>query len=71
MTPGGLKYDHDLHMLIVPPQPINLSYLKFLRYLGERGRLEHEIAGPVSGELVTVCVEQVAMQSPDYSGKAA
>jgi hypothetical protein len=65
------NYDGDLHMMIVPPQPVNLNYLCFLRYLGERGRLEHEIAGPVSGELVTEAIEQIAQKSPDYTGKAA
>lgn len=66
-----LKYDHDLHMLVEEPRPLNLNYLCFLRYLGENGKLEHELAGPVGGPVVTGAIEAIAMRSPDYSGKAS
>lgn len=48
-----LKYDADLSMYVESePRPLNLNHLAFLRYLGETGRLEHELAGPCSGALV-------------------
>lgn len=53
-------YDHDLqmHRVVNPPAP-DMRRLRFLRWLGERDRLEHETAGDSSGPLaadeVTPC----------------
>lgn len=44
-------YDPELGMFIEQDGNLNLAYLDFLRWMGEHGRLEHEIAGPSSGEL--------------------
>jgi hypothetical protein len=45
-------YDSSLQMFVQSPQPIDMSRLEFLRWLAERDRLEHRIAGPSSGPLV-------------------
>jgi hypothetical protein len=52
--PNPANYDHDLHMLIETPKPVQLARLGFLRWLGEQGKLEHEIAGEPSGPLVAL-----------------
>ena len=44
-------YDGDVHMFREEPREINVAHLRFLRWLIERGRLEHLPAGPPSGEL--------------------
>ena len=46
------KYDSELQMFCEPMHELDLARLRFLRWLGEQGQLEHEIAGPPSGELV-------------------
>ena len=46
-------YDSTLQMFVQTPQPIDMSRLTFLRWLAENGRLEHRIAGPPSGPLVS------------------
>ena len=46
-------YDSTLQMFVQTPQPIDMSRLSFLRWLAEHGRLEHRIAGPPSGPLVS------------------
>jgi hypothetical protein len=51
--PNPANYDSDLHMLRETPQPIQLARLGFLRWLGEQDKLEHPVAGPPSGPLVT------------------
>jgi hypothetical protein len=45
------RYDGDLEMFREAPRPADLARLRFLRWLVERGRLEHPAAGPSSGEL--------------------
>ncbi|HEY7065095.1 MAG TPA: hypothetical protein VII06_26705 [Chloroflexota bacterium] len=47
------SYDGDLRMFRETPQPVDMARLRFLRWLAERGRLEHPAAGPPSGELAT------------------
>lgn len=44
-------YDSDLQMFVQEAKPIQLHRLGFLRWLAERGLLEHEIAGEPSGPL--------------------
>ena len=45
------SYDGDLGMFRETPRPVDIGHLRFLRWLAERGRLEHPAAGPPSGEL--------------------
>ena len=44
------QYDGDLQMFCEPIHQVNLEQLRFLRWLGEQGKLEHEIAGEPAGE---------------------
>ena len=53
------RYDSTLQMFVQEPRDLDLRRLTFLRWLGERGRLEHEIAGPSSGPLHTSTVTGV------------
>ena len=46
-------YDSTLQMFVQKPQPIDMSRLSFMRWLAEQGKLEHPMAGPSSGPLVT------------------
>jgi len=46
-------YDSALQMFVQAPQPIDMGRLSFMRWLAEQGRLEHRIAGPSSGPLVS------------------
>ena len=45
------RYDSTLEMFVQEPRDLDLRRLTFLRWVGERGRLEHEVAGPSSGPL--------------------
>jgi hypothetical protein len=45
------RYDGALQMFCEPPKDVNLEHLRFLRWLLERGQLEHAPAGPPSGPL--------------------
>ena len=44
------RYDGDLQMFCNAAQEPNLESLRFIRWLVEQGRLEHDAAGPPSGE---------------------
>lgn len=44
------RFDGDLEMFCDTESTVNVEYLAFLRWLVERGRLEHLPAGPPSGE---------------------
>jgi hypothetical protein len=46
---GPGAYDATLQMFVQQPRGIDLSRLRFLRWLSERGRLEHPPVGPSSG----------------------
>lgn len=43
------RYDPVVQMYVEPPREPRLEYLCFLRWLAERGRLEHEPVGPPTG----------------------
>jgi hypothetical protein len=45
------RYDGALQMFCEQPKDVNLAHLRFLRWLLERGQLEHAPAGPSSGPL--------------------
>jgi hypothetical protein len=44
------SFDGDLEMFRETESTVNIEYLAFLRWLVERGRLEHLPACPPSGE---------------------
>jgi hypothetical protein len=52
------SYDGDLQMFREPSCEPDLGVLRFLRWLAERGELEHELSGVSSGELADL-VESV------------
>jgi hypothetical protein len=43
------RYDSELQMFAEQPRDADLAHLRFLRWLGEHGRLEHTPAGPPTG----------------------
>ena len=48
------SYDGDPWMVRETPSPLDGAHRRFLRWLAERGLLEHPAAGPPSGELAAV-----------------
>jgi hypothetical protein len=50
------RYDPDLEMFVELPREPDLGRLAFLRWLVERGRLDHGPAGAPSGELAALAV---------------
>jgi len=46
---GPGAYDATLQMFVQQPRGVDLSRLRFLRWLSERGRLEHPPVGPSGG----------------------
>ncbi len=50
MNLRGTTYDPDLQMFTDPPRELDLSRLRFLRWLAEREQLEHAPVGEPSGE---------------------
>ena len=46
------RYDGTLQMFVEDAREPDMSRLRFLRWLAEHSELEHEIAGPSSGDLV-------------------
>ncbi len=58
------RYDSTLQMFVQEPRDLDLRRLTFLRWLGERGRLEHDIAGPSSGPLHTSPIGGVRAKAP-------
>ena len=49
---GPHLYDGSLQMFVVTPREVDVQRLRFLRWLAERGQLEHAVAGPSSGPLM-------------------
>jgi len=50
MAIGAGRFDPELQMFADQPREPDLTHLQFLRWLGERGRLEHDPLGPAGGE---------------------
>ena len=50
------NYDGDLEMFREPPKHVDVARLRFLRWLADRGRLEHPPAGAPSGAFAEVTV---------------
>ena len=48
------RYDGTLQMFVQQPRDADPRHLRFLRWLGERGELEHEVAGPPCGSYAAV-----------------
>lgn len=48
------NYDTDLQMFVDGEHALDLARLRFLRWLAEQGKLEHETAGPPTGDLAHV-----------------
>jgi hypothetical protein len=48
----GFEYDSDLQMFCLPSREPSLASLRFLRWLADRGDLEHPVFGPPSGGYV-------------------
>jgi len=48
------RYDGVLQMFCDDAREPDLTALRFLRWLAERGKLEHSIAGPPSGPVATM-----------------
>lgn len=42
-------YDRDMQMFCSSPKDPDQQQLRWLRWLGEQGKLEHPVAGPSSG----------------------
>lgn len=49
-TASARSFDSDLQMFREPAQEPNMLKLQFLRWLAERGLLEHDVFGPPAGE---------------------
>ncbi len=49
MNLQNTSYDGELQMFTEPSREPNLARRRFLRWLGEQGRLEHPIAGAPAG----------------------
>lgn len=62
MSLGRSRYDSEFQMFIEPPHEPDLGRLRFLRWLGERGQLEHEVAGLSVGTYAQVLREQRSSQ---------
>jgi hypothetical protein len=56
------SYDRDLQMFREPSCEPDLGVLRFLRWLAERGELEHEVSGASSGDLADL-VEPVPAET--------
>ena len=50
MSESGSPYDTELQMFVDQPREASISRLRFMRWLGERGQLEHKTAGVSAGE---------------------
>lgn len=48
------RYDTDLQMFIDRERTLDVSRLRFLRWLAEQGKLEHAVAGRPDGELARI-----------------
>jgi len=52
--PAPNRYDGSLQMFVEEVCEPDLARLRFLRWLAEHRELEHQIAGPSSGDLTSV-----------------
>ncbi len=54
------SFDGELKMFRDSDRPVNLERLRFLRWLAERGKLEHRPMGPSSGPFAEGLLEPAA-----------
>ena len=47
------EYDGEVQMFVEPRREVDLAHLRFLRWLAERGQLEHATAGAPGGDYVS------------------
>ena len=47
------RYDTELQMFTEPPRDPGRAHLGFLRWLAERGQLEHATAGAPGGDYIS------------------
>ena len=59
---GTRRYDGALQMFCDTAREPNLEALRFMRWMAEQGRLEHEIAGPSAGEYTGEVVSEAAVE---------
>ena len=52
--PGPNRYDAALQMYVVSTREPDARRLRFLRWLAERGELEHAVFGPSAGPLASL-----------------
>lgn len=52
------NYDAALQQFREQPKAIRLPHIQFLRYLADRGRLEHYPAGPPSGHVAALVADR-------------
>ena len=58
------EYDGSLQMFVEEPREPDFARLAFLRWLGERGLLEHELFGPPSGPFVQAYAARQVAELP-------
>ena len=56
MTPDVQRYDDDMRMFRDRLRPMEIAHLCFLRWLADRGALEHPAAGPPSGAVAAALI---------------
>ena len=62
------RYDRTLQMFVQTPQDVDAQRLRFLRWLAERGQLEHDVAGPPSGRYASTAPSAPLRASPEATG---
>ncbi len=60
--PVPANYDAALHMYREGQKVVRLNHALFLRWLAERGRLEHFPAGPPDGHVAALVRERERVQ---------
>ena len=61
MNIGTSQYDTELQMFKDKPREEDLNRLRFMRWLAERGRLEHRMEGESVG---TFALEALILEEP-------
>jgi hypothetical protein len=60
------QYDGTLQMFVEQGREVDTRHLQFLRWLAERGKLEHGVAGPASGAMASGKQDRI----PSPSGRS-
>lgn len=59
---AGARYDTELQMFCDTSHEPNREALRFMRWMAEQGRLEHDVFGPASGEYAGETDQEVVDQ---------